>query len=575
MRTRQLIFGRQIAPHWGFDQHHARGQTDLVDNNPAMPDALEVAASLDEQYAKTGKMGPLFCVPMGVKDEYDTFDMRTTDAADAFYANDRPPDDAAAVAKLRAAGAVLLGKTTMGEYASATRSSFGGTPCNAYDTQRSPSGSSAGSGVAVAANLAVCAMAEETAGSVIGPSNADGDVGLAPTEQLNSRQGLIPATLMNDRVGVICRSARDISEVEEVLAGYDSNDPLTAFSVGELPPLPYPQYTEPSLPQYTLTSMQGVQLGLDPRLPLKGIRIGVLRENMVVKDDAQTQQVQIVQNAINALQSLGAEIVDPGVGGSIFTDNIAQQFTYLEPQTLEASFPALFSGGSPIDQLVALFYDTSLFPTGSGAPTITNLGPESTIGETKYVQNRWLEGRGDANIHNIEDLINHSNFWSDADPNLGTPAINGLVSAQTATNMTNENHVQRFFTLQQIIRSTFADQRIDLIVSPTSVNPQKILTYPSEPSTGGSTTVLGAHGFPELSVPVGFTTQVYDRVPQTITDTTGVLTGPIPAVLPVGMELQGLPFSEPLLLYVASAYQTAYPHSRQPPPEFPPLPGEP
>jgi Asp-tRNA(Asn)/Glu-tRNA(Gln) amidotransferase A subunit family amidase len=329
------------------------------------------------------------------------------------------------------------------------------------------------------------------------------------------------------------------------------------------------------LQPYALTSIKGVPLGLDPRLPLKGITIGVLRENMVVKDDAQVQPVQIVENAISALQALGAEIVDPGIGGSIFTDNIAQQFPYLEPQTLEASFPALFSGGNPIDQLVALFYDTSQFPTGAGAPTITNLGPESTTGERKYVQNRWLAGRGDANIHNIEDLINHSNFWSDVNPNVGTPAVNGLISAQTATNMTNENHVQRFFTLQQIVRSTFADQGVDLIVSPTSVNPQKILTNPSEPSTGGSTTVLGAHGFPELSVPVGFTTEVFDRVPQSISDTTGVLTGPIPAVLPVGMELQGLPFSEQLLLYVASTYQAAYPKSRQPPPEFPPLPGEP
>lgn len=91
----------------------------------------------------------------------------------------------------------------------------------------------------------------------------------------------------------------------------------------------------------------------------------------------------------------------------------------------------------------------------------------------------------------------------------------------------------------------------------------------------GSTTVLGAHGFPELSVPVGFTTQVFDRVPQSITDTVGVLTGPVPAVLPVGIEMQGLPFTEPLLLYVASVYQEANPQSRQPPPEFPPLSNEP
>lgn len=544
---------------WGFDEHHARSLTDLADDDPNMPDALETAAALDQQYARTGKKGPLFCIPFGIKDEYDTFDMRTTDAADAFYANDRPPDDAAAVAKLRKAGAVLLGKTTMGEYASASRSSFGGQPCNAYDTTRSPSGSSAGSGIATSANLAVCSMAEETAGSVIGPSDADGGTGLAPTEELNSRQGLIPATLMNDRVGVICRSARDVSEVEDVLAGYDPNDPLTAFNVGELPENPYAFYTSPS-------SFKGSK-------PLAGIRIGILRENMVIAGPPQAESVQLVQNAIVVLQKLGATIVDPGVGGSIFTPDIAQQFPYLEPQVLIAKFPALFSA-TPIDDLVNMFYDPSLFPTGAGTPVITNLGAETTTGERKYVQNRWLAGRGDANIHNIQDLINKSNFWSDPNPNIGTPAVGGLVSAQTATTLTNENHVQRIFTLSQIIRDTFAKQGIDLILSPTTLNPPKVLTYPSTPGAGGSTTVLGAHGFPELSVPVGLTSVVYDVVPATLGATTGVLTA-TPARLPVGMELQGLPFSEPLLLHVAAAYQAAAPGSRVPPPAFGPLPGEP
>src|SRR5579872_3232690 len=127
----------------GFDDRKARSMTDGVDSDPAMPDALEIAARLDQAFARTGKLvGPLHGVVVAIKDQYDTFDMRTTSAADAFYANDRPPHDSAVVARLRAAGAIILAKANMGEYAGGDRSSFGGTGCNPYDTTRGPSGSS-------------------------------------------------------------------------------------------------------------------------------------------------------------------------------------------------------------------------------------------------------------------------------------------------------------------------------------------------------------------------------------------------------------------------------------------------
>jgi Asp-tRNA(Asn)/Glu-tRNA(Gln) amidotransferase A subunit family amidase len=134
---------------WGFDPRKARSSTDPFDGDPAMPDALETAAALDAKFRRTGKLvGPLHGVVMGIKDQYDTFDMRTTSGADAFWANDRPPDDATFVRQLREAGAIILGKTNMGEYAAGgitgTRSSWGGTMCNAYDTERDPGASSGG-----------------------------------------------------------------------------------------------------------------------------------------------------------------------------------------------------------------------------------------------------------------------------------------------------------------------------------------------------------------------------------------------------------------------------------------------
>src|SRR3978361_2000870 len=116
----------------------ARRLTDPVDDNPAMPDALEVAAQQDAYFASTGKLiGPLHGVVFAIKDQYDTFDMRTTAGADAFWANDRPPRDATVVTRLRAAGAIILAKANLDEYAGGpARSSFGGTECNAYDTER-------------------------------------------------------------------------------------------------------------------------------------------------------------------------------------------------------------------------------------------------------------------------------------------------------------------------------------------------------------------------------------------------------------------------------------------------------
>src|SRR5262250_1162765 len=124
----------------GFDQRKARSMTDAVDADPAMPDALEVAAQQDAYFASNRRLiGPLHGVVFSIKDQYDTFDMRTTAGMDAAFANDRPPRDATFVKRLREAGAIILAKANLGEMGTPnSRSSFGGPFCNPYDTQRSP-----------------------------------------------------------------------------------------------------------------------------------------------------------------------------------------------------------------------------------------------------------------------------------------------------------------------------------------------------------------------------------------------------------------------------------------------------
>ena len=121
----------QTRATWGFDPRKARSLTDKTDSAATMPDALETAAAQDQQLARTGRLvGPLHGVVLAIKDQYDTFDMRTTSGADADYANDRPPDDATFVKRLRDAGAIILAKANLAEYASdGARSSFGGSEC--------------------------------------------------------------------------------------------------------------------------------------------------------------------------------------------------------------------------------------------------------------------------------------------------------------------------------------------------------------------------------------------------------------------------------------------------------------
>lgn len=245
---------------WGFDDHHARTLTDAADRNPGLPDALETAAAQDREFARTGKLvGPLHGVVIAVKDQFDTADMRTTNGADVAYANDRPPHDSTVVARLRANGAIIIAKANRGAYQG--RSGFGGTACNAYDTERTPRGSSAGSAVAVTANLVTCAIGEETGTSIRSPSAASNVVGLVPTQELISRKGMNGPGL-SVRLGPICRHAEDAARILSAVVGYDSADPLTAFAIGREPAKPYVDYARAG--------------------DLTGLRIGVVREYMDV-----------------------------------------------------------------------------------------------------------------------------------------------------------------------------------------------------------------------------------------------------------------------------------------------------
>ncbi|MCW2658585.1 MAG: amidase [Jatrophihabitans sp.] len=539
---------------WGFSDHYARSQTDAVDNNPSMPDALQTAAKEDAAFARTGKLsGPLAGVVFAIKDQYSTRDMRTTSGAIVNYANDRPPTDATVVARLRAAGAIILAKANMDEYAGGpARSSYGGTECNPYATDRDPGGSSGGSGVSVATNMVTCAIGEETGGSIVKPSFYNDVVGTVPTRQLVSASGMIQSGL-STRVGPICKSVSDDARVLSVYKGYDPKDELTAFSMGRDSGQPYTTKSN------------------SKSMPLAGYRIGVIREYMDKSlfsvDDV--QDIDLADKAVNVLKQLGATIVDPGEHGALFQSCVDQYVPKTLNQQFVPQFPASFPAGSDQNStLVAMGQNSALVPhTASGGPTIRNIPATSTdAGDTKYMMNTYLAQRGDARIHNLTDLLANSTFWND--PNREMPnRQSSLVSANKATTLATASALQTQNTWQTVIYNCFAKDHLDAVISPTGNNPPVVLTAPAEPTVNDRGQVwdgISSKGFPAISIPDGFSTTAYD------TDEAGNRLPGVAVKLPAAVQLIALPFQEQTLFDIGAAYQNAT-KARRMPAEFGPL----
>jgi amidase len=534
---------------WGFDDRKARTLTNADDSDASMPDALEVAAEQDRRFKQTRKLvGPLHGAVIAIKDQYDTFDMRTTSGADAQYANDRPPDDATFVKRLRDAGAIILAKANLAEYAvDGARSSFGGTFCNPYDTEREPGMSSAGSAMSVAANLVTCAIGEETVVSIRWPSAVNSLVGLAPTQELVSRDGMMGAGL-NMRTGPVCRSVQDAAKILDVIAGYDPKDEMTVHSVGRTPAKSYASFASARR--------------------LDGVRIGVIREYMSRKlfSKADEESIEIVERAIDDLRKLGATIVDPGPEGSLFQSCIVRY----APELLNNALVRQPQGGSDqIATVLAMRADPAKAPQNLSLRTLGGFGAQ---GEGKYMLNRYLLERGDANIKTNADLIAKAKFYED--PNF-PDRKQAREAAERSNVLDTAARMHGRFALETMFRQCMQEQKLDALVSPMSTVPPRKLTAPREPVANGRNAIgwslFGQQGFPAITVPAGFTTSIWDRVAD---GSATRLVGPIPAKLPVGVDFIARPFDEPLLFRIASAYEAATRH-RAPPPDFGALPGEP
>lgn len=255
------------------------------------PNAIKRAKELDKEFRKTGILRPLHGIPLIIKDNYDTKDLQTTGGSLALKGS-IPPDDAYQVRVLREAGAIVLAKSNMAEWAFSplvTESSIAGTTRNPYDLDRVPAGSSGGTAAAVAANFGVAGLGTDTGNSIRGPSAHAALVGIRSTMGLTSRDGIIPLYLRNDIGGPMARSVEDAVRILEVIAGFDKADPITQYSKGKIPDN-YTQYLDKD--------------------GLKGARIGIFR-TFVDTSTTDPQVKELVEKAIQDMKSLGAEIVDP------------------------------------------------------------------------------------------------------------------------------------------------------------------------------------------------------------------------------------------------------------------------
>jgi amidase len=285
--SRQLV--QQFLARIDAIDAHGPNINSVIEVNP---DALKIAEQLDAERVRSGPRGPLHGIPVLLKDNIDTADRMLTTAGSLALVNSRPAQDAFLVTKLRAAGAVILGKTNLSEWANfrSTRSTSGwsgrgGLTRNPYALDRNACGSSSGSGAAIAANLAVVAVGTETDGSIVCPSSINGLVGIKPTVGLVSRSGVIPISASQDTAGPMARSVADAVALLDAMIGADPRDPATAVK-SRPADIDYSQFLKAD--------------------GLRGARIGVVR-NLAGFDD---RVDKLFDQAIEAMRAQGAVIVD-------------------------------------------------------------------------------------------------------------------------------------------------------------------------------------------------------------------------------------------------------------------------
>jgi amidase len=298
------------------------------------PDALAIAEALDRERKVKGPRGPLHGIPVLIKDNIDTADRMMTTAGSLALVGSKPLKDSFVAQKLRAAGAVILAKTNLSEWAN-IRSSHstsgwsgrGGLTRNPYSLDRNPCGSSSGTGAGISASLAAAGIGTETDGSIVCPSSSNGLAGIKPTVGLVSRSGIIPISHSQDGAGPMCRTLRDAAILLGALTGVDPEDAATAGSAGKSL-TDYAQFCDPN--------------------GLKGARIGVARKYFGFSDAVDA----LMEQALDVMKKQGATLVDPADIETLgkFDDSESTVFMYELKADLNA-YLARLGPGAPVKTL--------------------------------------------------------------------------------------------------------------------------------------------------------------------------------------------------------------------------------
>jgi amidase len=405
------------------------------------PKALELARTLDAERKAKGPRSPLHGIPIVLKDNFDTVDLPTTGGS-VLLEGSTPPDDAFLVKKLRAAGAIIVAKVNLSEFASgAAHSSLGGQMRNPHDLARTPSGSSGGTGIAIAAGYAFVGLGTDTGGSIRGPSTSNGIVGLKPTHGLLSRDGIIPLALSFDTGGPMARSVYDVAAALGAMTGVDVADAATKKSEGKF---------ESDYTKYLKADA------------LQGARIGIARDFLGADGDVDW----VVEAALTAMRRAGATVVDVrfpkwflDAKGEFYNAIRYPEFTaqiadYLA--TIGPSYP------KTIDQLIERG-DRVRSPRDDGA------GPNPA---------RWMLFKREAGSGTLDDY-RHTTVRDHALP-MARAIVEGMIAADK---------------LDAIVYPT-ASRRPALLVAPPEV--------PGGGAASGSN-IANLTGFPDLIVPAGFT----------------------------------------------------------------------
>ena len=469
--------------------------------------ALEEARARDRDRRRGRAHGPLFGIPVLLKDNIDTADMPTT-AGSVALAGSIPPNDAFITEKLRAAGAIILGKATLTEFANfiaigmpSGYSSLGGYGFNAYDPRPlpasdgrpvlTPGGSSSGSGIAVSASLVAVAIGTETSGSILSPGSSNGVVGIKPTVGLVSRAGILPITADQDTAGPLARTVTDAAILLSEVAGHDPNDPATAPCL--VPGNCFSDYTK-----------------FLKKHALKGARIAV--PHVPYWNGFTPAQTQIMLDAIAALRAEGAFVADP--------------------------FEI------PNQAAISAFGICVSFPAPANCSTVLMYGQ-------KHDLNNYLATRPNAPVHTLSDIIAFNNAHAAVALKYGQAIF--LAANQLDTSPGSAD-TQRYL----------ADRALDVSLTRGGLDavfngPDGIQGTDDDfdailfPQNRGAAAPAKA-GYPSIVVPGGF-------MPPS---------GPVINPAPFGVTFTGRAFSEPTLIALAYAYEQAT-KLRQPPASAPPL----